>query len=347
MSDYLKGYNSRNQRRRASQRRRRSADKYAGYNRSGMYLTRDRYGSRRRRKRSAVSFVVSRALVVILALAVLTAIFYIAVKGVSKWKKEKDTNPVTGQSKVVNVVTADAVSAEAVKAIPGGVSETVAAVSASVGAISADSFAAPTPAPRTKAVALTFDDGPSTVNTPKVLKVLKKYNAHATFFIVGQRVAEGKDLLKQELELGCELANHSWDHADLSKLTIKQVNKQYDRTAKAIEDAAGIQVELLRPPYGAISDAMREKLKHPMIFWSVDTLDWKYHDGKKELKAMKKEVSDGAIILMHDIHAESADGAERIIKWLQKNDYDVLTVSELMERNGIKMENGKVYATGK
>ena len=84
-----------------------------------------------------------------------------------------------------------------------------------------------------------------------------------------------------------------------------------------------------------------------MIIWSVDTLDWKYLNGKKEFKVVKKEVSDGDIILMHDIHAKSADGVEKILPWLIEQGYDILTVSELMERKGIKMKNGTVYASGK
>lgn len=227
--------------------------------------------------------------------------------------------------------------------VQGGVSEAAAAV----GNISPSAFSEPTPAPRSKAVALTFDDGPSTVNTPKILEVLKKYNAHATFFVLGNRVEKGADLIKQEIEMGCEIASHSWDHANLSKLPMKKVNKQFDRTAKIVKKMTGYDVTLLRPPYGAISDKMREKFKHPMLLWSIDTLDWKYLDGKKEFKVVKKNVSDGDIILMHDIHAKSSEGLAKIIPWLIEQDYDLLTVSELMERKGIKMKNGKVYASGK
>lgn len=227
--------------------------------------------------------------------------------------------------------------------VPGGISEAVAAVNN----ISPDDIATPAPTPKSKAVAITFDDGPSTVNTPKILEILKKYNAKATFFVVGNRVEKGADLIRQEVEMGCEIANHSWDHSNLSKMSMKKVNKQYDKTAKLVKKIAGYDTSLLRPPYGAISDKMRKKLKHPMILWSIDTLDWKYHNGKKEFKVVKKNISDGDIILMHDIHAETADGLEKILPWLIEQDYDILTVSELMERKGIKLKNGKVYASGK
>jgi peptidoglycan/xylan/chitin deacetylase (PgdA/CDA1 family) len=203
--------------------------------------------------------------------------------------------------------------------------------------------ATPSPTPRSKAVALTFDDGPSTVNTPKVLKALKKYNAHATFFVVGSRVSEGAEILKQEVAQGCEIANHSWNHTNLAKLSMKKVNKQYDKTAKLVKKLVGYDVKLLRPPYGAISQKMRKKLKHPMILWNVDTLDWKLKNTKKILKQIKKNVKDGDIILMHDIHPTTAESLDTVLSWLVKNDYDILTVSELAERKGAPMHNGKAY----
>ena len=319
--DYMKGYDSRNSRRRSSYSRRR-----------------DSYRRRRRHTRfdpfSLVKWAVPAALVVV---AVLGAVYLYS----------RETVDQTGHLAVT------AASVEAVQAAARPTSspepEKVADAVKAVGALSPDSIVKPTPTPkvRSKAVALTFDDGPSTVNTPKILATLKKYNAHATFFVVGNRVAAGKDVLKQEIAQGCEIANHTWDHADLSKLTMKKVNKKCDQVTKAVKKLTGAEVELVRPPYGAISTVMRKKLKHPMIYWSIDTLDWKTMNAKKTFKAVKKEVSDGDIILMHDIHAPTAEAVEKIVPWLLKNDYDVLTVSELMKRKGIRLKNGKVYMSAR
>ena len=173
--------------------------------------------------------------------------------------------------------------------------------------------------------------------------MLKKYNAHATFFVVGQSVAANADVLKQEVAQGCEIANHSWDHTNLSTLSMKKVNKQYNKTANLVKKLIGYDIKLLRPPYGAISDKMRKSLKHPMVLWNVDTLDWQSKDPKAILKKVKKNVKDGDIILMHDIHPTSAKALEKVLPWLVKNGYDILTVSELAERKGVKMSNGKAY----
>lgn len=320
--DYMKGYNSRNSRRRSSYSRRRAS-----------------YRRRRRRPGIDVFSVLKWAVPAVLLVAAIVIVFFF-------WqRKESGTGKLAATAASVEAIQTVAEPASSPMAGQGTLSSAV----KEVGALSADSIVKPTPAPtvRSKAVALTFDDGPSTVNTPKILATLKKYNAHATFFIVGNRASAGADVLKQEVAQGCEIANHTWDHSDLSKLTMKKVNKKCAQVTNLVKKLTGTDVNLLRPPYGAISDKMREKLKQPMIYWSIDTLDWKTMDAKKTFKAVKKQVSDGDIILMHDIHAPTAEAVEKIVPWLVENDYDILTVSELMERKGIKMKNGKVYMNAK
>ena len=218
----------------------------------------------------------------------------------------------------------------------------------------------PTPKTRKKAVALTFDDGPKSTEEDKNIKgtnglldTLKEYGAHATFFVQGYRCEINKKILKREIEEGHEIGNHSWDHPQLSKLSMDGVNKQLNRTSKLVKQLTdGYEIRLVRPPYGAVSQEMRKHLKYPMILWSVDTLDWKDRDKytaeekeKQILKTVKKEVADGAIILMHDIHETSCEAVKLVVPWLIDHGYDVLTVSELMERKGINMKNGKVYAS--
>lgn len=224
---------------------------------------------------------------------------------------------------------------------PDGIAADIAAVAT----LAPQAIQVPTPAPkpRSKAVALTFDDGPSTVNTPKVLELLKKYNAHATFFVVGTRVSAGAEVLKQEVAQGCEIGNHTWGHANLSKMSMKKVNKQFNKTADLVQKLIGYDIKLLRPPWGAISQKMRDKLKHPMILWNTDTLDWKSKNPKAILKQVKKQVKDGDIILMHDIHPTTAESLKTVLPWLIKNDYDILTVSELAARKGAPLHNGKAY----
>lgn len=202
----------------------------------------------------------------------------------------------------------------------------------------------PTPVPKDKAVALTFDDGPSRDNDGKIIETLQANGAHATFFVLGNRARVDGDIMQMITGAGCEIASHSWDHPKLSKIKWKKVKSQLKRTDDIVAKLLnGYQITLLRPPYGSISTTMRKKIDKPMILWSLDTLDWKTRNAKKIFNCVKKEVKDGDIILMHDIHPETAEAVTKIVPWLSEQGYDMLTVSELMERKGKKLEAGKAY----
>ncbi len=197
---------------------------------------------------------------------------------------------------------------------------------------------------RPKAVALTFDDGPSRENTETILNVLSEYQAHATFFVVGNRVPVDKDILQKELQGHHEIENHSYDHSNLARLKWKKVKAQMKKTDALVKEATGgYKMSYLRPPYGAISDKMRKDLDRPMILWSLDTLDWKTDKPGKVFKAVKKNVKDGDIILMHDIHSSTAEAVKKIVPWLASQGYDMLTVKELFERKNLQPKNGGAY----
>ena len=208
----------------------------------------------------------------------------------------------------------------------------------------------PTPAPviRDKAVALTFDDGPSRANDGRIVETLQKYGAHATFFVLGDRARVDGDILQMYLAAGCEIGGHSWNHPQLSKMKWDEIERQLSKTNKTVSKlTGGYQIQLLRPPYGSISNTMRKKLDMPMILWSLDTLDWKTRNTKKIFREVRKEVKDGDIILMHDIYSTTADAVEKVVPWLQNKGYDILTVSELMERKGKNIEGGSAYLNGR
>ena len=330
MSDYMSGYNSRYRRRRKR------------YERKYHAVGKRAYRARKRSRRQT-NEVVTWTLRIGVCLVILTGIFFL-IKYIAASNNTSDS-----QSKVTttaSAVSGQAVSSQAVATTtvePGGLAEIVDKVEP----IPADSIVAPTPAPRSKAVALTFDDGPSTSFTNSILDVLEEYNAHATFFVLGERAQAGAELLKRQIALGCEIGSHSWDHTNLSKVKIKTINKQNRMTSDIVERITGYKIKLMRPPYGAISDVMRKKMKYPMILWSVDTLDWKTKNAKAVLKEVKKQVSDGDIILVHDIHGSTAEAMKKVIPWLVENDYDILTVSELMERKGVELKNGVAYGSAR
>ncbi|MGE7133039.1 polysaccharide deacetylase family protein [Lysinibacillus xylanilyticus] len=182
-----------------------------------------------------------------------------------------------------------------------------------------------------KRVALTFDDGPDAKVTPQILATLKKYDAKATFFMVGQNASKNSAIVKKVYEAGHEIGNHTWNHSKLTTLSTANVKQEVDRTSNAIYAAIGQYPTVFRPPYGATNDKVRSVITTPSILWSIDTLDWKHHNADKILTYVKASVKDGSIILMHDIHQTTANGLENVILYLQKQGYEFVTVSEILQ----------------
>lgn len=191
-------------------------------------------------------------------------------------------------------------------------------------------------------VALTYDDGPSS-KTDKILDILEKNHARATFFQIGNQVGSYQETEKRIVSLNCELANHTWEHKWLSSLSEEGINAQIDHTNDTIEDITGVRPKLMRPPGGFYNDTVSDEADMPMIYWSIDTEDWKTRDAEKTIDAVLDNVKDGDIILMHDLYDETVEASEVIIPKLIKKGYQLVTVSELAQARGIQMENGKVY----
>ncbi|MBD7984237.1 polysaccharide deacetylase family protein [Sporosarcina sp. Sa2YVA2] len=183
-----------------------------------------------------------------------------------------------------------------------------------------------------KVVALTFDDGPDPKVTRQILEVLKKHDAKATFFMLGSRVEYYPEVAKEVKEAGHELGNHTWNHADLTKLNADRVSKEINNTSMIIEKVTGEKPEAFRPPYGAVNEQVRKQTEMPVILWNVDTLDWKYRNADKLLQIIQQKTQDGSTILMHDIHQSTADGLDRVLTYLENEGYTFVTVAELHNR---------------
>lgn len=195
-------------------------------------------------------------------------------------------------------------------------------------------------------VALTYDDGPS-ANTPKILDILEKYNAHATFFVVGDRVdgnSKYQSYVKRAYELGCQIGNHTYEHKNLTSLSESQIKSQISKCDKAVKNAAGITPTIMRPPGGNRNETVDKTVGKPLILWSIDTLDWKTRDASQTISAVLDHVKDGDIILMHDLYAATAEASETIIPALIKKGYQLVTVEELAEHRG-GMKAGKRYSS--
>lgn len=196
--------------------------------------------------------------------------------------------------------------------------------------------------PNKPSIALTFDDGPGP-RTAELLSVLEKYSAHATFFMLGNKIPSYPDVIKKMEEIGCELGNHSYDHANLTKISADQVAAEVNQTNQNLTNIVGSGATVMRPPYGAINSTVRSSVGMPMILWNIDTLDWKTRNTQSTIDAVMSKAKDGDIILMHDIHTETVDAAIQLIPKLQEAGFQLVTVSELASIKGVSLQNGEKY----
>ncbi|MCH7322801.1 polysaccharide deacetylase family protein [Solibacillus sp. MA9] len=185
---------------------------------------------------------------------------------------------------------------------------------------------------KTKKIALTFDDGPHPKVTLQILEILERYNAKATFFVVGNEVKKNPKILKSVADAGHEIGNHTYNHTKLTTLPLQKAKLQIDSTDAVIKATIGHNATVFRPPYGAYDKTIINQLKVPNILWTIDTLDWKHRDPKKTLAAVQKNARNGSIILMHDIHQTTADALDPILATLQEQGYEFVTVSEIIKK---------------
>ena len=198
--------------------------------------------------------------------------------------------------------------------------------------------------PGKKLVALTFDDGPSEY-TKRILRTLKQYDSVATFFVVGNRVELFEDVLKEELEIGCEIGNHTYEHKVLTELNAEQIWLQIYRTNEAVKKVTGEYPTLMRPPCGYDNGSTNCIIAMPLILWSVDTKDWQTQNCYCSVQTVLENVKDGDIILMHDMYEASAEAVETIVPSLIAEGYQLVTVSELAEYRGMILQEGEEYSS--
>lgn len=196
-----------------------------------------------------------------------------------------------------------------------------------------------------KLVALTFDDGPSAVQTPRLLQILKEKGVKATFFVLGAMAQRSPGVVRQAEADGHEIASHTMTHANLKKSTVEGIKWEVAAINGVFMDILGHTPSLTRPPYGNVSNEARIYINQPLILWTVDPEDWKYKDAAAVRSKVVGGSFDGAIILMHDIYATTVDAVPGIIDDLKAAGYEFMTISELAAARGVQMQNGMAYGS--
>jgi len=179
-------------------------------------------------------------------------------------------------------------------------------------------------------IALTFDDGPRPGTTEIVLAELAKRNLKATFFIIGANAKLYPDLVKAVHEGGHEVANHSYTHPQLSKLSNEKVKQELERTQEAIYNSCGVLPVWFRPPYGAFrvnQGPIPRAMDLGVAYWSVDPLDWKKPGVATITSRVLSQTRPGSIVLMHDIHQQTATAVPAIFDGLLEKNYVMTSMS--------------------
>ena len=188
-----------------------------------------------------------------------------------------------------------------------------------------------------KLIALTFDDGPAETYTEKYIEILNQYGIHATFFNLGENIAQYPELAKKIVESGNELMSHTQQHQQLTTLESSALQAEFSNSFSQIESTTGLKTTSFRPPYGDFKESTWLKsggLASLSVLWNLDSEDWRRAGADSIVSKSTTGAFSGAIILMHDGGGDRSQDVEalpRIIETLQAKGYKFVTVSELMK----------------
>ena len=179
-------------------------------------------------------------------------------------------------------------------------------------------------------VALTFDDGPGSETTAKLLDGLKERNIKASFFLMGKNIAGNEHLVKRMKEEGHLIGNHTFNHVQLSKLSDAKACEEITRTSDAVYQITGQYTTFIRPPFGEWKKNLECVVTMLPVMWTVDPVDWNTDDVDLVVRRVEKVVQDEDIVLLHDIYDSSVDAAFRIADDLKERGYTFVTVDKLI-----------------
>lgn len=178
-------------------------------------------------------------------------------------------------------------------------------------------------------LALTFDDGPNSEVTPRVLDVLDRHNAKATFFLIGSHVPGNEEIVRRMHQSGHEIGNHTWSHRNLAKMSPQEIEDDV-AAAQNIITAVGVPApRLFRAPYGAVDPMVRSHVSMTVVSWSIDPEDWKAKNPEQIIEHVLANAKPGGIVDLHDIYHVTADSLDPMLIALEQN-YHLVTVSELL-----------------
>lgn len=197
--------------------------------------------------------------------------------------------------------------------------------------------------PQKVTIVLSFDDGPNNKRTSELIDYLEDYKMSATFFMVGQKIPNQKDIVRKVANSHSEIGYHSYAHSYFTKQNYDQIKEEFNASDKELYEIAKVHYASVRPPYGSYNDQVLEAINKPFVLWNIDTLDWKYKDSEYLTDYVLTHYQDNSIILFHDSYQTSIEAAKKIIEKLYEEDVQVVSVSTLAKLRNFNLENNHIY----
>lgn len=184
-------------------------------------------------------------------------------------------------------------------------------------------------------VSITFDDGPHPEITPKILEILEKHQARATFFVIGKRAEENPDLVLQILKKGHSIGNHSYSHSRLTGFfSPGKMKREIEKADSVLQKITGKKMKMYRPPFGVTNPNIKKALlqtSHNPIGWSRRSLDTTPLSAEKIFRRITKNLRKGDIILLHDQNLKALAVLERLLLFLKTQNLQPVSVDRLLE----------------
>ncbi|HKF04971.1 MAG TPA: polysaccharide deacetylase family protein [Candidatus Sulfotelmatobacter sp.] len=193
----------------------------------------------------------------------------------------------------------------------------------------------------TKQLALTYDDGPNDPHTLRLLEVLVKHNVHATFFLIGRFVQQRPDIVRQIVEAGHVVGNHTFTHPLLTLKSAVEVRKELTNCRSALQDAIGEHSRLFRPPFGgrrpAVLRVARELGLQP-VMWNVTGYDWTAPPAEVIEQKVSRQIHGGDVILLHDgghrqigaDRSQTVAATDHLIARYKSVGYEFVTIQQML-----------------
>ena len=199
-------------------------------------------------------------------------------------------------------------------------------------------------------IALTFDDGPDGTYTKRIAETLDQHGVQATFFVVGHMTRSYPGTVRDLARRGHEIAVHSNTHAQLDRLSIERLERDFEATDAAVQAETGQPARFFRPPYGAYNRSVTtvaSKHGHPTVLWTLDPLDWRSSNSAEAIEnSVVSRMRPGDIILLHSINGRTAAAVPGILERAKARGFTFVTMSEWADRAArAECSNRNVHAT--